>query len=93
MWFSFWMVEVDTKDSWKMGWKMEMVSYNLMMEAIMLANGKITKCMALESCTIKMGRLLMKEIGITINFAVLEECLMTGLRSLLASSIITISLI
>ena len=72
---------------------MERASYNLMMEAIMLANGKITRCMALESCIIKMGRLFMREIGITINFVVLEECLTTDLRSLLASSIITISLI
>ena len=72
---------------------MEKASCNLMMEAIMLDSGKIIRCMGLGSCIIKMGRLPIKEIGITINFVVLAESLTIGLRSLLVSLIITISLI
>lgn len=72
---------------------MEKENFNLMMEVIMLANGKIIKCTASGNCITKMAKLPIKETGITISFVVSAEFLMINLKSISGPSTIMILLI
>lgn len=55
---------------------MERVDQNLMMVDFIQDNGKIIKCMDMVNYIIKMDKLLMRVIGIMINFMDLVEFLM-----------------
>lgn len=72
---------------------MEKENFNLMMEVIMLANGKIIKCTASGNCITRMAKLPIKETGITISFVVSAEFLMINLKSISGPSTIMILLI
>lgn len=58
------------------------VGSNLMMVAIIPANGEIIKCMGMVNFIIKMDRLHMRETGKAINFVVSAEYSMINLKNL-----------
>lgn len=60
---------------------MERVDQNLMMVDFIQDNGKIIKCMDMVNYIIKMDKLLMRVIGIMINFMDLVEFLMIDLKN------------
>ena len=76
LWFKSMKREANMKVIKKIMLEMEEESSFIKMEAIMMDNGEIIKCMAGASFTMKVENWLMKEIGLMISFTAMEKYIM-----------------
>jgi len=80
------------KDLRKMDFDMARESFTIKTAATMMASGRRIRCMAGASCTMRVGSLLMRAIGLMISFMAMAKYIMIILLYYKADSITRISI-